>query len=689
MTDYFEITDRDGTARIGELRLAEPVVTPALVAPEARAAVEADGGTGADRDPEERGGDQWIGDRRAEGTDPATLAGSVGGHDPVRPERHPDEAAILRDAGSLWPAERPVPEGDDRVVTMLPHRAFPAGTERPVIEAFTPSIPAIDGPSAAVVTSDAPDVGRAGGTTSETGTGTADVGGGPSTEEPAARREPSEPSDVGDDPSIGGGTPDVYVLSDAQGMVGHASRFVDSLVRTRRALPPDTALYLSGVATPRNVATLVYAGVDLVDATRARIAVSQGHYLTTDDDRFLADLDQLPCACPACREGRESFDRADCARHNVHVLAAQLRRVRQRIREGRLRDYLEGQARQNQWLTAAMRELDDEYAYVEARTPVVRREVIDAASADTLRRVEIQRFAERVTNRYRCRFDAPLVLVPCSARKPYSESQSHAQFHRAIAYRGHTVSMTSPIGVVPQELELTYPAQQYDSVVTGRWTETETQFVTRVLAAYLERTDYPRVIAHVPPDGYREICERVADRVDVPFEYTVADHPTTDESLAALRDALDGEPTYDKRTRQHNTVRAIADYMLGQSAGDAVFDEIRTTGRYPKLQVCDTDGEQLATMVPEYGVLSFTLAGARRWAASDAPTKRVTIDGFVPRGSVLAPGVVDADDDIRVGDEVLVEGPQAFGVGRARMFGREMREATRGVAVQTRHVEEL
>ena len=92
-------------------------------------------------------------------------------------------------------------------------------------------------------------------------------------------------------------------------------------------------------------------------------------------------------------------------------------------------------------------------------------------------------------------------------------------------------------------------------------------------------------------------------------------------------------------------------------------------------------------MVPQYGLLAFTLAGARRWVDSDAPTKRVSIDGFVPHGSVLAPGVVEADADVRVGDEVVIEGPKAFGVGRARMTGAEMSESTRGVACSVRHVE--
>ena len=600
MTDYFEVHERDGAARLGEVRLADPVTTPALADP------------------------------------------------------------FLRDAGSLWTADREIPEGDDNTLTVLPHRSFPAGTRTEVRESFRVDHPAIDAPTAAVVSSE------------------------------SAR-------DVG---------ADAYVLSDATGFVGHAEAFRDAILSVKAAIPTDTALVLSGVATPANVATLVAAGVDLVDGTLTRTKGTDGKYLTADAEHFLSDLEELPCACPACAKPRDSFTRADCKRHNVNALEAELRRVRERIRAGRLRDYLEGQARHEGWLTATLRLFDDQWEYLERRTPILRDTELTAASAETLDRVEIKRFADRVTSRYRNRFsDQPLVLVPCSATKPYSDSQSHRQSHDAIQWRGHTVSMTSPIGVVPQELETTYPAQHYDAVVTGDWSEAEISFVAEVLRRYLQRNDYSRVVAHVPADGYREICERVEHdpAIPVPFEYTCVDHPTTDASLGELNATLSGEPAYSKREREHNTVRAIADYLLGDSAGDAVFGDeagdaaIRTTGRYPKLQVWADDddggrggepGTQLATMVPQYGTLSFTLAGARRWVESDAPTKRVEIDRFVPHGSVLAPGVVDADPTIRVGDEVVIEGPKAFAVGRAEMPGPEMVEATRGVASGVRHVDE-
>ncbi|MFB6359920.1 MAG: archaeosine synthase subunit alpha [Halobacteriales archaeon] len=584
MTDHFEVTGHDGAARLAELRLADPVVTPALV----------------------------------------------------------DD--VLENAGSRWASDPPATEAGDDRLTVVPHRGIPAGTEPTVEEAFADPTAPEESPAAVV---GAPET-----------AGRVDAGA------------------------------DAFLLSTAQGIVGHAEAFVDAVVRTREALPPDVALGLSGVATPRNAATLVYAGVDLLDAERAVVEGTRGRYLTREDNRSMEQLEELSCPCPACDGGLAAFDREAAAEHNRRVLAAELATVRERIRQGRLRDYVEAQARVDQWLTAVLRRLDDRWTYLEPRTPVHRRATIAATTDDTLRRVEIRRFADRVTSRYVPRFDGPLVLVPCSAEKPYGESKSHGRFHDAIRYRGHKVSMTSPIGVVPQELELTYPAQHYDTAVTGRWSESEVAFVARMLGLYLDRGGYGRVVAHVPDEGYREVVTKATADREVAVEFTVEDHPTDDDSLAALADALEGESTYSKRERQRNSVRAVADYQFGDGAGDTLFEDIRVEAPWPKHRVLGPDGDQIAALEPAYGLLALSLAGARRWVDSPVPTRRVEIDAFVPHGSVLAPGVVETSDQIRVGDEVVIDGPEAFGIGRAEMHGAEMAGSTRGVAVDVRHVTE-
>jgi archaeosine synthase len=652
VTDHFEVIERDGPARLAELRLSETVTTPAVLTD-----------AGVDDHP------------RPPGVEPH---------------------AVVEDAGSLWSRDRETPDRTDRL-TVLPHRAFPAGTEPEVERAFDSASAEIDTPAAAVVSPETAD---------DRGT-------------------------------------DAYLLSTGVGVVDHAAALVDAVVTTRAAIPDDAALGLAGVATPRTLPVLVGIGVDVVDDARAVVRGTQGRYLTADGEWALEDLGELPCSCPVCRDATPAeMSREDCVAHNRAALVTSVRRVREAVRRGTLRDYLEGQIRHDNTTTAVLRRLDEAWEYAETRAPLFRPGVVDddgptgaidpsrggirSTTADTLRRPEIRRFADRVAERYGCRYDAPLALVPCSARKPYTESQSHAQFHRAVDYRAHTVSTTSPIGVVPQELERTYPAAHYDSVVTGRWTATEVESVSEVLARYLRANEYPYVVAHVPEE-YRPVCRRAFERVawigsarEVDGDataldgttslagtalFTVGDHPTTTDSLAALSAALEGRSRYRKRERQCRRLRAVADYQFGAGAGDTLFPEFEVGGREPQLRVRgpvpeeydgptrsgegdDRDGVQLAALVPEYGLLSLSLAGARRWLESDVPTKRVEIDDFVPHGSVLAPGVVDATPSIRVGDEVVIEGPQALAVGRARAHGAAMVESTRGVVVDVRHVTE-
>jgi len=187
----------------------------------------------------------------------------------------------------------------------------------------------------------------------------------------------------------------------------------------------------------------------------------------------------------------------------------------------------------------------------------------------------------------------------------------------------------------------------------------------------------------------------------VSFEYTCVGHPTSDESLGELNAALQGEPAYSKREREHNTVRALADYLLGDGAGDDLFGgpgeaDIRTTGRYPKLQVGGDDpdagregepGEQLATMVPQYGTLSFT---RRR-----APLGRERRSHQAGRDRPVRPA------RLRLGARRRRRGRRYSRRRRGRHRGTEgvrdrsrrdvrpeMVESTRGVASEVRHVDE-
>lgn len=144
-------------------------------------------------------------------------------------------------------------------------------------------------------------------------------------------------------------------------------------------------------------------------------------------------------------------------------------------------------------------------------------------------------------------------------------------------------------------------------------------------------------------------------------------------------------------------LKAMADYQFGTGAGGELVrrkavegDKIRIDGRFPsyKLSVCGSGNDLnavLARIIPEYGLLALTVKGAIR-IGQFLSSYTVQIDDFFPKGSILAPGVVNASDGIRVNDEVIFTGKKAFGVGRAKMSGWEMVESRRGVAVAVREV---
>lgn len=486
---------------------------------------------------------------------------------------------------------------------------------------------------------------------------------------------------------------DLYIIAGVRSIEGDARALLDGITRVREKTKPDTALYLPALATPENVSLLVYLGADVVDDVLAVAKAYQGLYLTQDGEFRPEELDELPCTCEACSKhaaGMKAGPRRYelIAEHNRARLETELRKIRHFIRNGSLREYVEKQCRTRPWLTALMRLADAEYAYMERRTPTYRSSELLACSAESQNRAEIRRFADRVRTRFRSDGQI-LLIIPCSARKPYSTSQSHMAIMRALGkYRRYVreVILTSPMGVVPRELELVYPAAHYDVAVTGYWDLEERGWVSGCLRDFIDNNHFSRVIAHVE-GPYVEVCAQ-ADREMI---FTSTGRVTSDESLQNLIEQvalavkeLNPAPRNQEQAMR-DMFRGMADYEFGRGRGDLLVPAKGTVrGRFPGYVLFDGN-EQLCSISPQYGSLTLTLEGAKRMNLSDAYF--VEIGDFVPKGSILAPGVDNADPQIRPGDDVFVKGKKAIAVGKAKMSGSEMVESSRGMAVELRHVE--
>lgn len=70
-----------------------------------------------------------------------------------------------------------------------------------------------------------------------------------------------------------------YIVDIALQLESNARGFVESIINIKNSIPPDTALYAPALATPENLAMLIYIGFDLVDTTYATVMAYQDIYL--------------------------------------------------------------------------------------------------------------------------------------------------------------------------------------------------------------------------------------------------------------------------------------------------------------------------------------------------------------------------------------------------------------------------
>lgn len=290
-----------------------------------------------------------------------------------------------------------------------------------------------------------------------------------------------------------------------------------------------------------------------------------------------------------------------------------------------------------------------------------------------IHRPEVRRWGERM--RHLEPLGEVVVVLPCSMRKPYSQSKSHTVFMRATKGYQEAI-LTSPFGVCPREMERTFPIQSYDVSTTGDWSQEEIDVTGVCLQEYVKNMP---VVAHVS-GGYQETCEQyLQDAV-----YTCSDGKTTSpESMHNLRTTL---KTYSKirdKNKNLKKLRSIARYQFnGKDADLMIPDGSRITGRFNRRII--HEGKQIGTLLYETGLFSLNLEGGR--ILRDLGRSWVEIDFDLKTNTLFAPGVVDAHSNILPGDEVVIlRQGEVIGVGKAVLSGTEMKKAVKGVAVRVRH----
>ncbi|MHA2002040.1 MAG: DUF5591 domain-containing protein [Promethearchaeota archaeon] len=350
--------------------------------------------------------------------------------------------------------------------------------------------------------------------------------------------------------------------------------------------PSDLLWILGGKIYPENFALAIYLGFDLIDTAKILEAGMDGLYLTNESRHWLRELKYPLCSCPSCQilksiipfSKRISLKEAQLVmHHNVYSAQSEMQRIQQEISEGTIRTYLEKQIHVSPLSASMLRMLDIHYGdNVNSRFPLIMDHKVKCIGSESYHRPEIQNFIDRVKSEVTPAKPYKMVIIlPCSARKPYSTSKSHKKFIRTIrrasgkSYKDiHQIIITSPTGLIPRELEKVFPAGHYDIPVTGYWDNDEIATTGDCLASWLQKyrisnkeqteqlkqleqnplnSEYPIIIAHVT-EGYRKSVEKTEEilknlGISIPIHYTIpvdANYgPTSDPALKSLSETIE------------------------------------------------------------------------------------------------------------------------------------------------------
>ncbi|MHA1772121.1 MAG: tRNA guanosine(15) transglycosylase TgtA [Candidatus Thorarchaeota archaeon] len=474
-------------------------------------------------------------------------------------------------------------------------------------------------------------------------------------------------------------------------------RYADVVRATLAAkgyLPPDRPVHLFGCGHPMFLALAAALGSDFFDsASYAKFAEDDRMMLTTGTVH-LHQLRELPCDCPVCssttaddlKQMKAAERHRALMKHNLYVTAAEMRRVRQAIIDGKLLDLVAERARAHPSLYEAFHTLLDNIGLLEQAHPVGGNASIFYTGPETVRTVPFYRFHMRMVKSYPYKKTRSLVLIPHIADRPFAETTpTIVDAIRKISSERALLAFVTPFGIVPWELEHIHPVQQtiFPQRIDGDTMAIVEQRVEEFIHE-LEVRDVFWFNRTTPTNRLSEVVKRA-----IPVHIV-------DSASAIIEEGITGGDLAEHWTRRK--LRAVMAYQWNVNHSllpeDIRIEVSKGTG---KIRYVKQGEEVLFTMVPTTGLLAPTVAGGVLLEKMEIPTRyRVKMHSdaveFIRAGkSALAKFVIEADPELRSGEEVLVQDPDGdlIAVGRAVLNGPEMLRFQRGVAVNIRHSKKL
>jgi len=479
----------------------------------------------------------------------------------------------------------------------------------------------------------------------------------------------------------------VLNLADLFNNLNNYRGIIKAIVKIKQDLDNNKALLASGRIIPKLYPMLVYLGIDIIDGSYLLYLSSENFYDTIEYLLPIYKMKNLPCSCIACRgklkyllEEKYSSEKIVLlCLHNLITAKNYMNKIKQYLNYEDYRAFVEKSALDDTYLISMLKILDKNYFdNLRLETPISQKvKQIKCLGPSSYYRPDFQEFRERMIKNFEPEpWTKLIILLPCSAKKPYSESKSHKKFLSVLRKFPEfpcfqEIIITSPLGAIPRQFENIYPVNSYDISVTGEWDENEREIAGKMLAAILNKynKNIP-VIIHLD-DPYNDILN-IASQLSTQTFYhpKIYEKLTNESSLKILEDHIRENANLftTNESQQKNKKYSktwtrkflkILDYQFGIGCGIKILPNgvnIKRELRNSQIILIDPiEKDKLGVFQFTSGQIALTIAGAMRLAPFTNNSNIIVFDGDKIRGTTLfRPGILEYDSNLLPNDYLII-----------------------------------
>jgi len=477
---------------------------------------------------------------------------------------------------------------------------------------------------------------------------------------------------------------------------------INTIVKLKNKLDNNLAIMASGRILPKFYPILVYLGVDLIDTTYLLYLSAENFYDTIEYLLPIYKVKYLPCSCVACKGNlknlygvKHSSEKIDLlCLHNLISANNYMMKIKQYLQLEDYRAFVEKSSLDDTTIISTLTILDREYFNLTRyETPITQKDKkIKCLGPISYYRPDFREFRERTIENFEPEtWTTLIVLLPCSAKKPYSSSKSHKLFYKAIRKfpefpNFQEIIITSPLGAIPRQLENIYPVNSYDISVTGNWDNEEIQITSEMLINLLKKyNESIPIICHLEGE-YFEIVKKIESKLPHTFFFSdIKGNSTSIEALESLEKLIqhhknDFKPKivlskgdYLLKTWTRKFIK-ILDYQFGIGTGKKIInDELAVIKIKSNSQIDLVDSktkEVLGTFKATTGQIGLTITGLRKLTQKpfSMDSNLIVFDGQSIRGNTLfRTGVLDYSINLIPNNHVIIidkEQSNIIGVGK-------------------------